>query len=230
MYKNQTSFYTVLGICENRLMKTFTRNDLGKLEQRFNAAFINCLSGFKSLNLIGTVSGKKQTNLAIFNSVFHLGASPPLMGFISRPTSVSRHSIENLTETGFFTLNHVPQELYVEAHQTSARYPEEVSEFSACHFNEEYIGDFIAPYVKESKIKIGLKFVRSELIPENGVHLIIGEIMEVHFPEECLGEDGFLDIEKAGSICGNGLDSYHVTRRLNRLSYAKPDKWPVAIY
>ena len=230
MYKNQTSFYREKTICEDRFMKTYTRNDLAKLEQRFNAAFINCLSGFKSLNLIGTISGKKQTNLAIFNSVFHLGASPPLMGFISRPTSVSRHSIENLTETGFFSINHVPQEFYTEAHQTSARFPEEISEFDACHFSEEYIENFPAPYVKESKIKIGLKFVRSELIPENGVHLIIGEIMEVHFPEECLGEDGFLDIEKAGSICGNGLDSYHATTRLNRLTYAKTDKWPDPIY
>lgn len=210
-------------------MKTYTRHDLEKLDQRFNAAFINCLSGFKSLNLIGTISGKKQTNLAIFNSVFHLGASPPLMGFISRPTSVSRHSIENLTETGFFTINHVPQKIFIEAHQTSARYPEEVSEFDACHIQQEFMGSFPAPFVKESKIKIGLKFIRSELIPENGVHMIIGEIMEVHFPEECLNDDGFLDIEKAGSICGNGLDSYHSTRRLGRLSYAKTDKWPTEI-
>ncbi len=207
----------------------YLKSDLAALEQRFNAAFINCLSGFKSLNLIGTISGKKQTNLAIFNSVFHLGANPPLMGFISRPTSVSRHTIENINETGYFTINHVPQSLYVEAHQTSARYPEEVSEFGACHMHEEMLGDFLAPYVQESQIKIGLKFVRSQLIPENGVHLIIGSIEEVHFPENCLGPDGFLDIEKAGSICGNGLDSYHKTMRLERLSYAKPDKWPVKI-
>lgn len=74
----------------------------------------------------------------------------------------------------------------------------------------------------QSSIKIGLKFTRSQLIPENGVLLIIGEIQEVHFPQECLGSDGFLDIEKAGSICGNGLKSYHTTTRLGRLSYAKP--------
>lgn len=204
----------------------YTREDLSKLDQRFNATFINCLSGFKSLNLIGTKSANNQSNLAIFNSVFHLGASPPLMGFISRPTSVARHTVENIKETGFYTINHVPQPLYVEAHQTSARYPDNVSEFEACHFTEEYKSSFWAPYVKESAIQIGLRFIRDQLIPENKVYLVIGEIMEVHFPEECLGADGFLDIEKAGSICGNGLDSYHKTTRLARLSYAKPDKWP----
>lgn len=207
-------------------MTTFTRNELDKLDQRFNATFINCLSGFKSLNLIGTISGSGQTNLAIFNSVFHLGASPPLMGFISRPTSVARHSIENITATGFFTINHLLSELYLEGHQTSARYPEDISEFTACNIAEEFSGKFPAPFVKEARIKIGLKFIRSQLIPENGVQLIIGEIMEVHFPQECLGADGFLDIEKAGSICGNGLDSYHKTSRINRLTYAKPDQWP----
>jgi hypothetical protein len=35
--------------------------------------------------------------------------------------------------------------------------------------------------------------------------------------------DGFVDIEKAGSIAGAGLDSYHTTKRLERLSYAKPN-------
>lgn len=207
----------------------YTREDLSKLDQRFNATFINCLSGFKSLNLIGTKSANNQSNLAIFNSVFHLGASPPLMGFISRPTSVARHTVENIKETGFYTINHVPQTLYVEAHQTSARYPDNISEFESCHFTEEYKNTFLAPYVKESAIQIGLRFVRDQLIPENGVHLVIGEIMEVYFPEDCLGPDGFLDIEKAGSICGNGLDSYHKTTRLDRLSYAKPDKWPESV-
>lgn len=215
---------------EDFLMKTFTREDLSYLDQRFNAAFINCLSGFKSLNLIGTISGEKKTNLAIFNSVFHLGASPPLMGFISRPSSVARHTLENIEETGFYTINHVTGDFYQNAHQTSARYPGEISEFTACRLTEEFKGDFLAPYVKESPIQIGLKFVRSQLIPENGVQLLIGEIMEVHFPGNCLRADGFLDIEMAGTICGNGLDSYHTTSRIARLTYAKPDKWPEQIH
>ncbi len=210
-------------------MKTFTKNDLTKLDQRFNATFINCLSGFKSLNLIGTVSSEKRTNLAPFNSFFHLGASPSLMGFISRPTNVARHTIENIKATGFYTVNHVLEDFYLKAHQTSARYSDSISEFDACELTAEYKNSFLAPYVKESRIQIGMKFIREQLIPENGVHLIIGEILEVHIPENCLDLDGFLDIEKAGSICVNGLDDYHKTTRINRLSYAKPDKWPEVI-
>ena len=54
--------------------------------------------------------------------------------------------------------------------------------------------------------------------------MVIGEIVQVDFPENCLSKDGFLDIEKANSITCSGLDSYHKTIQLDRLSYAKPDK------
>jgi flavin reductase (DIM6/NTAB) family NADH-FMN oxidoreductase RutF len=61
-------------------------------------------------------------------------------------------------------------------------------------------------------------------IQSNGTVLVIGEVKAVYFPEECLLADGFLDIEKAETITCSGLDSYHKTTRLDRLSYAKPDK------
>jgi len=54
--------------------------------------------------------------------------------------------------------------------------------------------------------------------------MVIGEINHVYYPENCLGEDGFLDLEKANTITCSGLDSYHKTVQLDRLSYAKPDK------
>jgi hypothetical protein len=37
-------------------------------------------------------------------------------------------------------------------------------------------------------------------------------------------DDGFIDLEKANTITCSGLDSYHKTIQLDRLSYAKPDK------
>ena len=36
--------------------------------------------------------------------------------------------------------------------------------------------------------------------------------------------DGFIDLEKAETITCIGLDSYHTTRKIARLSYAKVDK------
>ena len=69
-------------------------DDIAQLPERQRAAFINCLSGFKSANLVGTVSASGQANLALVSSVVHLGANPPLLAFISRPPSVDRHTLE----------------------------------------------------------------------------------------------------------------------------------------
>ncbi len=51
--------------------------------------------------------------------------------------------------------------------------------------------------------------------------MVIGEIKNIYFPENCLQEDGYLDIEKAGTITCSGLDSYHLSNRMSRLAYAK---------
>ncbi len=196
------------------------------LEQRYRATLINSLGGFKSVNLVGTKNQNGQTNLAVFNSIFHLGASPALVGMIVRPDSVERHTYENILQTGSYTLNHLNEDIYIKAHQTSARYPREISEFTATGLNEEYKDDFFAPYVKESAIKIGVELKEKIELKINGTILVIGAIKEVYLPANALLEDGFVDLEKAGTIASSGLDAYYKTTRLARLSYAKTNSLP----
>lgn len=43
-------------------------------------------------------------------------------------------------------------------------------------------------------------------------------------PDEYIAVDGFIDLEKAQTITCSGLDSYHTTLPLARLSYAKVDE------
>lgn len=204
----------------------FSHTDLMNLEQRYRAAFINSLGGFKSVNLIGTKNKAGQTNLAIFNSIVHIGANPPLIGFVVRPDSAERHTLENILETSFYTLNHLNENIYEQAHQTSARYPRSVSEFEAVGLTEDYRNGFFAPFVKESYVQIGIELRERIDFTINGTIFIIGEIKEVYFPTDSLQADGFLDLESAKSIACSGLDSYHSTQKINRLSYAKSDKWP----
>ncbi|HBF47730.1 MAG TPA: flavin oxidoreductase, partial [Shewanella frigidimarina] len=45
--------------------------------------------------------------------------------------SVPRHTFENIMQTGLYTINHVNQSIYEQAHQTSARYDKDESEFEA---------------------------------------------------------------------------------------------------
>lgn len=202
----------------------FTHDDLMQLEQRFRAAMINSLTGFKSLALIGSIDQLSQINVAVFNSIIHIGANPPYIGFISRPDSVDRHTLENIEQTGFYTINHVRESFYMQAHQTSARYPKNISEFDATKLKPEFKDGFIAPFVGESSIKMGVSFKERLDIKLNGTVLIIGQIEQVYLPMNCLSNDGFVDIEKAGTITCVGLDSYHSTKKINRLNYAKPNE------
>ena len=198
-----------------------TKQAIADLENRYRAHLINSLSGFKSANLVGTQDSNGQTNLAIVSSVFHLGAHPPLVGMIIRPHSVPRHTLENLLATKQYTINHVNKDIYSKAHQTSARYDKGESEFDATGLSTEYLNDFTAPFVKESKLKYALELKEHYHLAINGTELIIGEITDIYLDEACLQEDGFVDIEAIDTVAVSGLDSYHVTERLARLAYAK---------
>ena len=199
------------------------------LPKRYRTNLINSLSGFKSGNLIGTISPNGQENLAIFTSVVHLGANPALMGFIMRPVSVPRHTYENIIETGSFTINHIATNFYKKAHQTAARYDRERSEFLEVGLTPFYTEHIKAPYVQESKVKIGLSFVEKLEIKANGTQMIIGAIEEILVPPELILSDGYLDLEKAETVAVSCLDGYHRTEQLARLTYAKPDLEPRVI-
>ena len=210
-------------------MRHFNSKEINEMESRYRATFINSIGGFKSVCLIGTKNKQHQTNLAIFNSLIHIGSHPPLIGFVIRPNSVERHTLENILETKYYTINHINEKIYNQAHQTSARYPRHLSEFKACQLNEEYLHDFYAPFVEQSQIKIGVEMKSQIDISINGTILIIGEILEVFLPAVAINQDGFIDLEACGTVTNSGLDSYHLTKKLNRLSYAKPEKWPLPL-
>lgn len=206
------------------MIKTFTREALDSLEPRYRTRIINSLSGFKSANLIGTASPDGEENLAIVSSVVHLGANPPLVGLVMRPNVVPRHTFNNIVETGFFTINQVSADFWQAAHQTSARYTKDENEFDLVNLTAEYLDDFVAPFVSESQLKYAVKLVDIKPIEANNTEFIIGEVCQIHALESAVREDGYIDIEALDTVAVSGLDSYHVTNRLSRLSYAKPDK------
>lgn len=205
-------------------MKSISRSEIDSMEKIYRANLINSITGYKPANLIGTISGEGITNLAIISSVMHLGSNPPLIGFIQRPVTVQRDTYENIIKTGYYTINHVHGEFIGKAHQTSARFARDVSEFEACDLSEEYINGFKAPYVKESKVKIGMHFLQEIPIVQNGTILIIGEIIDIHISNQCLEKDGNLDLNLVNDVCISGLSTYHKVSHKASFSYAKPDQ------
>ncbi len=205
-------------------MKVIDKEYLNSLSNQDRARLINSLLGVKSANLIGTQSKSGSTNLSMVSSLFHLGASPALFGFVIRPDTVTRDTLNNLREHPYLTVNHVCDEITEKAHQASARYPADISEFNECLLNVDYLDKHIAPFVKESKIKFAAKFIREISIPENGTHILICEVLAIFMADDYLDEDQFIDITKASSIGVSGLDQYLKLEAIGRLSYAKPNK------
>ena len=112
--------------------------EIDQLDKRYRTAFINSLAGFRQAVLIGTRSVDEKNNLAMFNSLIHLGAHPALYGLMSRPDSVQRDTLQNILETKEYTLNFIQSSQYKKAHQTSARYDKGISEFEKVGFTPFY--------------------------------------------------------------------------------------------
>ncbi len=207
-------------------MKHINRKEIEELPQRERANLINSLSGYKSANLIGTISDLGITNLAVFSSVVHIGSDPPLLGFITRPLEGQRHTYQNIKENSFYSINHVHEAFVKNAHWTSAKFEQNESEFEKCGLTEEFIDGFIAPFVAQSKIKIGLKLVEEIPINLNKTIFMIGEIQHIILPEKALQTNGNVDLTTVNDICISGQDTYHRVEKIVTLPYAKTSNVP----
>jgi flavin reductase (DIM6/NTAB) family NADH-FMN oxidoreductase RutF len=203
----------------------YSRTDIDQMDKIFRLNLINSCTGFKSANLLGTKSLNGVSNVAVFSSITHLGSSPPLIGFILRPTTVPRDTYRNIKDTGVFTANHIHSDIIEDAHHTSAKYPDEVSEFTKTGLEEEFLGDFPAPFVKGAKIRLGCRFLNEYEIKENNTLLLVSAIEHVFIADQDIQhEDGWLKLENANTVAINGLDGYATTSLLDRYAYARPKK------
>ena len=90
---------------------TYSEESLKTLNKIYRLNLINSITGYKPANLIGTKSKNGVTNLAIFSSVIHLGSNPALIGIVTRPNTVPRHTYKNIIDTKYFTINHISKEI-----------------------------------------------------------------------------------------------------------------------
>ena len=197
---------------------------IAEMDKIYRLNLINSITGYKSAQLIGTQNNAGATNLAVFSSVIHLGSNPPLIGFILRPTTVPRHTFANLKETGVFTLNHISASHIEDAHHTSAKYPEEISEFDQTQFTPVHKAGWEAPYVGEAPIQIGCRYCNEYHISENDTHLVVGQMEHLYLEKQLLGDDGWVQLDKGNIVAINGLDGYALPKLLARYPYARPKK------
>lgn len=183
-------------------------------------SLINSITGFKPANLIGTKSESGDTNLAIFSSVVHLGSDPALLAFIMRPMVGERHTLENILNTGYYTINHINSQIVEKAHFTSADFPRALSEFERCKLTPEYLHGFYAPFVGESKVKIGLSLAETIPIKINNTTMIIGHVEHVVLSGAYQKSDQSLDLIASDTISISGLDTYYRSEKIATFPYA----------
>jgi flavin reductase (DIM6/NTAB) family NADH-FMN oxidoreductase RutF len=205
-------------------MAFFNFDDIQNLEKIFKINLINSCSGFKSANLLGSISEEGISNVAVFSSVTHLGSKPPTLGFILRPTTVPRDTYKNIKDLGFFTINHIHEAIIEDAHHTSAKYPNEVSEFDMTNLEEEFKGNFKAPFVKGAPVQMSMKFIEEIYVHSNDVMLIVSQIQELYIDDALLQEDGLINLSKGNIAAINGLDTYAIPKFNKQLSYQRPKK------
>jgi len=210
-------------------MQHYSIETIKTWDRFYRANFINSLQGFKPVSLIGTVNKSGQPNLAIFSNIVHLGADPALIGFINRPLEAAPHTLQNIEATGEYSINHIQPSFVAAAHQTSAKYGAEQNEFTETGLTAIFKENFNAPFVAESVIQYGLQLVEIVPIHHNKTFLVIGTITGVYLNEDLVQADGFIDVQKAGSLVSLGIDGYYTTTPVARYEYAKPGKATVEI-
>jgi flavin reductase (DIM6/NTAB) family NADH-FMN oxidoreductase RutF len=203
-------------------MRKMTHSEWDKLSKVHRLNLINSCTGYKSANLIGTKSETGVANVAVFSSVTHLGSNPALLGFILRPNVVARNTYENLKATGYFTVNHIHQNIIAQAHQTSASYNAAESEFEMVKLTEEYLSEIDVPFVGESPVKLLCQYLNEYEIKENNTIHIIASVVEIYFRDDILHEDYWLQLDQADIVAVNGLDGYCLPKIVDRFDYARP--------
>ena len=203
-------------------MKHIKASDIEEMEKIYRLNLVNSCTGYKSANLIATRSKSGNTNVAVFSSVTHIGSNPAMLGFVTRPLSVARNTYNNIRDTEYFTVNHIKDKMIEQAHQTAAKYDEEISEFNKTGLDEEYLDGFHAPYVKQSEVKLGCKYINEYHIKENDTVLMVASIEHIYYDEGIQMPDGWLRLDDAGTVAVNGLDGYSLPSLLDRFHYARP--------
>lgn len=210
-------------------LHTYSISDLAEWPSRKRAHFLNTMSGYKPVHLLGTVSKEGNFNVAVFSQVIHVGANPAMLGVLFRPATVPRHSLTNIRDTKYFTLNHVSSSMVDQTHQTAAKYARNESEFKAVGLNPRLSNIHPAPYVAESPVQIGLKLKEEILISSNQTILIVGELLDVSLNPSTIKNDGYVDLASQEVVCCTGMDAYHLPNKLKRLSYAESTSFSVEL-
>ena len=201
------------------MVMIFNHENIMSLDKLYRINLINSITGAKSANLVGSKSKQGVDNLAIFSSVVHLGSDPPYIGFFIRPQTFKKtDTFKNIIDNNFFTINSIDESIFKRSHLTSKKFDDNQSEFDHCSIEKTTINGFYAPFVMQSKIKIGLNLVEKKKII-NDCTLIVGQVQLLSINDNDLDDFGRAKIHEMDIVSISGTDTYNRISKIETLPY-----------
>ena len=137
----------------------------------------------RPIGWVGTISASGIHNIAPFSYFMPIGSAPPTVAFSSAKDRYGKekNTLDNILETGVFTLSMVTADLIDAMNATSATVPANVSEFEETGLTA-VTGTWVnAPYVGEAHVTSECRVLQT--IPLGNTTLVIGEILGFHMSE-----------------------------------------------
>jgi len=156
----------------------------------------------------GTRSAAGAENLAPFSYFMGVSSRPPALAIsVSRgPKGVLKDSARNILETGVFTVSIVSASLAVSMNATSAAFPPEVSEFTACGLTPVMGVKVAAP--RPAEAKVGMECRLWHALDLESTHLFVGEVLLFHVDPSVIGADGLVDTAALDPLARLGGPQY----------------------
>ena len=170
----------------------------------------------------GTRSKDGINNLAPFSFYNAFSSTPPIVGFsaIPRLDGSNKDTLQNIIDTGCFTLSTVSHKLVQQASKSAALLEPQEDEFEYAELEPAQAQNINAPYVKDALLvfECTLNQIVSFGNQEGAGNLILGEIKFINI-DDSIYNDGYIDIAKldpVGRLAGNWYstirDRFELTR------------------
>lgn len=150
----------------------------------------------RAIAWVSSISAEGTNNLAPFSYFTAVSANPPLVLFCSGTRGADggeKDTYHNVKATGEFVINFVNAATAEAMNITATEVPAEVDEFERAGLTAIPSKHVNVPRVQESPIHFECKL--HQIVDAGDGHIVIGEVVYMHFDEAVFKEGNYIDIE-----------------------------------
>lgn len=168
----------------------------------------------RPIGWISSVSKDGQVNLAPFSQWQNIGFDPPRVMFSANPNAdgSKKDTVVNVEETGWFVWNMATWALREQVNITASAVGRDVDEFELAGLTKQQGVDVPVPMVKESPVHFECRYLTtvhfSGNTPVGAADVVFGEVVRIHIQDDCITDDGRVDVLKLRPIARMGYYDY----------------------